>query len=55
MLTVEGMTEAEIAEQVREAWAMAGYARTHCPPKEFEAVFKELLGITQWHRKRKAS
>ncbi len=47
------MTEAEIAEQIREAYAMAGYARTNCPPEEFDAVFKELLGITAWQRERK--
>ena len=49
------MTEEEIAEQIREAFAVAGYARTHCPPEEFDAVFAELLGITAWQRKRKAS
>lgn len=47
------MTETEIAEQIREAFSMAGYARRHCPPEEFEAVFTELLGITIWQRERK--
>lgn len=55
MLAVQGMTEDEVAEQIREAWATASYAKANCPKKEFEAVFKELLRITQWQRKRKAS
>lgn len=47
------MTETEIAEQVRVAYEMAGYARKHCPPEEFDAVFSELLGITAWQRERR--
>lgn len=47
------MTEAEIAEQIREAFAVAGYARTHCETAEFNAVFSELVGITAWQRERK--
>lgn len=47
------MTEDEIAEQIREAFAVAGQARRECSPEEFDAVFKELLGITIWQRERK--
>lgn len=47
------MTETQIAEQIRVAYETAGYTRKHCPPEEFDAVFKELLGITAWQRERK--
>lgn len=55
MIAVPGMTEDEVAEQIREAWATASYTKANCPPEEFKVVFKELLRITQWQRERKAS
>ncbi len=47
------MTEDEIAEQIRVAYEMAGYARKNCPPEEFDAVFSELIVITKWQLGRK--
>ena len=47
------MTEDEIVEQHREAWAVAGYARTHCPPEEFDAIFAELFQLSEHELERK--
>lgn len=47
------MTEAEIAEQCRVAWDMAGYAKRNLPLDEFKAVFAELHALTRWQRERK--
>ena len=49
---VPGMTEAEVSEQIRECFAMAGYARKQCTEPEAKDTFAELIRITQWQRER---